>query len=75
MKKRKDECQFCTSRSCHNRIYRKEEPKYDEVYCYKHIREAEVKVDEILGRNNGISRTHQSSTGKLRRGEEWTINN
>ena len=67
MKKRKDECQICTSRSCYHRIYREENPKYDEVYCDSHIKEAEELSDKILGINNKIYRTFQSSTGKLSR--------
>lgn len=68
MKKRKDECQFCTSRTCRYRIYRKETPVYDEVFCWKHIEVAEKTADKILGgRGSGVFRTHQSSTGKLYR--------
>lgn len=70
MKKRKDECQFCTSRSCYHQIFRDEEPRYDEVYCSKHIEEATQKCDEILGgRGSGIIRTHVSGTSKKKRGQ------
>jgi len=66
---RKDQCLFCRSRSCYSRIVRKEEPNYDEIACDKHISDLEKHSDEILGKNNGIIRTHITSTGKLRRGE------
>lgn len=69
MKKRKDECIACTSRSCHNQIYRDEEPKYDEVYCHSHHKEAETHCNETLGVKNGILRTYRNSTAKLRRGD------
>lgn len=69
-KKRKDECQFCKSRFCYNRIYRYEIPRYDEVFCNKHIEEGQNKADEVLGkRGSKVLRTHQSSTGKLSRQE------
>jgi len=71
MKKRKDECQLCSSRSCYHRIYRTEEPKYDEVYCDKHIKDAEALSDKILGINNKIYRTFENSTGKLWRGNNY----
>ena len=68
-KKRKDECQFCSRRTCYNQIFRDEVPKYDEVYCYSHMNEAEKEADRILGgHGSGIVRTHRSSTGKLHRG-------
>lgn len=67
--KKKNECQFCNSTNCFNQIYRDEEPKYDEVYCEKHHKEAEGACDETLGKGNGIYRTYRSSTaGGLSRG-------
>ena len=66
MKKRKDECQFCSSRSCYTRIFREESPKYDEVLCNKHLKEGHNKCNEVLGVGKNL-RTHQSSTGKLSR--------
>ncbi len=67
--KRKDECEFCTSRSCHHQIYRDQEPKYDQVHCFEHIEKGELQADEILGgKGSGMFRTHRSSTGKLTRG-------
>lgn len=69
-KKRKNECQFCTSRKCYAQIYRDEEPKYDEVYCYKHADEAAEAADRVLGgRGSGIKRCHRSSSSPVSRGE------
>ncbi len=69
---RKDQCKFCNSRSCYTRIVRFEEPFYDEVACSKHISDLEKHSDKTLGIKNGIIRTHISSCGKLKRGEEVT---
>ena len=69
MKKRKDECLFCSSRTCNTRIVRQNEPKYDEIACYKHIEELEKHSDEVLGYKNGVMRHHITSTGQLKRGE------
>ena len=69
--RRKDKCLFCTSRSCHTRIFRIEEPKYDEIACHRHIQDLEKHSDEVLGAKNGITRTHLSSTRKLKRGEDY----
>jgi hypothetical protein len=70
VKKRRNECQFCTSRLCSNRIVREEEPKYDEVYCVRHHKEAEAEADRVLGSHTGNYRTHISSTSSnQRRGE------
>jgi len=74
MKKLINECQFCKSRFCYHRIVREEEPKYDEVYCNKHIEEAEKEADRVLGVGNGIRRNHISGTGIQRRGIELALN-
>lgn len=66
-KKIKNECQFCRSRFCNYQIYRDEVPLYDEVYCKKHIKEAEEECNRVLGNNKGIFRIHRSSTGFLSR--------
>jgi len=75
MKKRPNECQFCTSRKCSDRIVREDHPKYDEVYCTKHSEQAETEADRVLGVNTGNYRTHISSTiSDERRGvplSEW----
>ena len=70
MIKRKDECLFCNSRTCHTRIVRLEYPRYDEVACDKHIVELEKHCDAVLGCKNGIVRNHCSSCGtqRLKRG-------
>lgn len=67
--KRKDQCQFCTSRRCHNRILRTEPPVWDEVACNKHLDDAFEAVDLALGVGTGITRSYISSTGFLKRGE------
>jgi hypothetical protein len=73
MRKRIDECLFCSSRTCRTRIVRPEEPHYDEVACNRHISELEKHSDVVLGRKNGVMRHHISSLGNLKRGEN--INN
>ena len=67
MNKLINECQFCKNRFCYHRIVREQEPKYDEVYCNKHINEAEEEADKVLG-NPGHMRTHISGTGIQKRG-------
>jgi hypothetical protein len=69
MKKRKDECLFCSSRSCYSRIVRLVAPQYDEVACYKHVEDLEKHSDKVLGYKNGVLRNHISSTGRMKRGE------
>ena len=68
--KRKDECLFCSSRSCYTRIYRESNPAYDEIACSLHIHDLEKHSDQTLGSHNGVMRWHQSSTGKLKRGDK-----
>ena len=68
MEKRKDECLFCTSRSCYTKIISE---KYQEIACSKHISDLEKHSDEKLGSENGVKRIHQSSTGKVKRDENW----
>ncbi len=67
--KRKNQCQFCGSIHCFHQIYRDEEPKYDEVYCNNHIKEAENACNEKLGKGNGVLRSYRSSTGRISRGD------
>ena len=69
VKKRKDECLFCSKKSCYNRIVRLAEPKYDEIACGNHILELEKHSDEALGVKNGIMRYHISGTSKQCRGK------
>ncbi len=73
MKKRKDECLICKSRSCYKRIVRETAPYYDEVACNEHISDMEKHSDATLGTKNGIYRNYISSTGKLKRGEKFDI--
>ena len=68
MNKRKDECLFCTSRTCYTKIIAK---NYQEIACSKHISDLEKHSDEKLGRKNGVKRIHQTSIEKLKRGENW----
>lgn len=68
-RKRKDECLFCGSRSCYDRIVSADDGKtYDEIACrehsldlYKHYRETAPLVLKYF----------ISSTGKLKRGEPF----
>jgi hypothetical protein len=69
MAKRKDECLFCSSRTCSTRIYRRDVPIYDELACDKHILDLEKHSDEVLGSHNGIMRNHVQGSGKYKRGE------
>jgi hypothetical protein len=70
LKKRKDECLFCSSRSCHTRIVRLENPVYDEVACSRHVANLEDHSDSVLGRKNGVMRNHITSSSKMERGEQ-----
>jgi hypothetical protein len=65
---RKDQCKFCTSRSCYVRIYT-DDLSYDEVACNKHIIDLEKHSDRVLGRGNGVMRTHVTGTSKKKRGK------
>lgn len=68
MAKRKDECLFCSSRTCSIRIY-------DELACNKYILDLEKHSDKVLGSHNGIMRNHVSGSGKYKRGEiySWEV--
>ena len=70
MKKRKDECLFCTSRKCVCRIVRQESPYYDEVSCVHHISDLEKHSDKVLGKGNGVQRWHLSGLSKYKRYEQ-----
>jgi len=61
MKKRKNECLFCTSRSCHAKIISE---NYEEIACSKHAKNLERHAREVRG-------IYRSSTGKMSRGENW----
>ena len=70
MKKRKDECLFCTSRSCYERVVSSEDDgqTYDEISCDKHIKDLHKDSDN---RAPGIMKYFISSTGKQKRGEKF----
>ena len=74
MRKLINECQFCKSRFCYHRIFREEAPKYDEVYCGKHINEGEKEADKVLG-NPGHKRVNISSTAIQKRGVKFFTEN
>lgn len=70
MPKRKDECKFCERRKCYTRIVTPD-LRFDEVACYDHIRDLEVFADNADNELNGAIRMNLSSTGRLRRGDEY----
>lgn len=73
MTKRKDECLFCSRRSCRTRIVRFEEPRYDELACTEHVSALEKHADAALGgRGRNVDRWHCSTTGRYVRGEAPT---
>jgi len=71
MKKRKDECFCCSSRSCYTRIYRREVPIFDELACYKHVEDLQEHADKVLGYKTGVMRNNISGTRKYMRGEVY----
>jgi hypothetical protein len=68
---RKDQCLFCGSRSCYERVVRIEEPFYDEIACPKHVDDLHKHVGEKLGNEIGVGRHYITSTGGLKRGEAF----
>lgn len=68
MKKRKDECLFCKSRSCYERVVSFEDKgqTYDEIACRNHVKELHKHSDEKLPK---VMKIFSSSTGKQKRGE------
>ena len=70
-KKRKDECLFCKKRICNVRVVT-DDMRYDEIACYEHQNDLYQHADEVLGgKGSGIYRHHISSSGKLKRGENF----
>jgi len=67
-KKRKDECLFCSSRSCYTRIVTSEDKGklYDEIACPNHVFELEKHSDETVPK---VMRIFASSTARLKRGD------
>lgn len=64
MKKRKDECLFCTSRRCSNRVVSLDDKgiTYDEISCSKHAdemyKDSDIKAPKVM-------KMFISSTGRL----------
>jgi hypothetical protein len=67
MKKRKDECLFCTIRSCYERVVSSDDAgkTYDEISCPTHLKDLHKHSDLQAP---GIMKYFISSTGKLKRG-------
>lgn len=68
MAKRIDECLFCTSRSCYERIVSSEDvgQAYDEIACLRHIEKLRKHSDETAP---NVMKIFNSSTGKQNRKE------
>lgn len=64
---RPDQCRFCKSRCCRTRIHTRDYG-FDELACYRHIKQLEHLADGTLGINNGVMRCHVSSTIPMLRG-------
>jgi len=66
--KRKDECIFCTSRKCSERVVSVDDKgkTYDEIACSKHSndmnKDSDIKAPKVM-------KIFASSTGRLRRGD------
>ena len=62
MKKRPNECLFCTSRRCYVHIYSSDAGKtYNEIACQKHTKELYKDADE---RAAGVLKRFCESSGK-----------
>jgi hypothetical protein len=68
MTKRKDECLFCSSRSCKERIVTSTDKgkAYDEIACIKYVKDLYAHSDKTVP---GTERIFRSSTGNQRRGD------
>jgi hypothetical protein len=68
MEKRKDTCLFCNSRKCYERVVSSKDSgqTYDEVACYKHIKDLHKHSDEIAPK---VMKWFISSTGIVKRKE------
>lgn len=68
MAKRKDECLFCRSRKCPERIVTLKDKGqlYDEIACIKHVKELYKHSDETVPKT---MRIFSSSTGNQQRGD------
>jgi hypothetical protein len=63
-------CLFCRSYKSHLRIVTPD-GVFDEVACRKHIDDLYSYANQTLGKNNGIVRMHETSTGILFRGSPY----
>lgn len=63
--RRKDQCKFCTSRRCYNRIATPD-LSFDEVACRRHSRDLALYADMTL---KGALRWNIDSTGTMKRGQ------
>jgi hypothetical protein len=72
MKKKPDECLFCRSRNCCNRIVSSEDvgKTYDEVACGKHCSDLDKHSDQTAP---GVMKYFISSTGGLTRGVKFEV--
>ena len=67
MTKRKDECLFCTSRKCYERVVTSNDngKLYDEIACREHVKELHKNSDKVID----VIKIFASSTGSVRRGD------
>ena len=68
MKKRKDECLFCSSRSCYERVVSSYDngKTYDEIACRNHVKELYKHSDEVAPK---VMKYFITSTSRLKRRE------
>ena len=67
MVKRKDECLFCTSRNCFERVVSTDNGNtYDEISCIKHTKDLYKDADS---KSTKIMKNVISSTGRQKRGQ------
>lgn len=68
MRKRKDECLFCTSRSCFERVVSSGDngQLYDEIACTRHVSELHRHSDK---KAPGVKKNFISSIGRQKRGD------
>ena len=67
--KRSNECFKCRKRVCANGIISVVDKgeSFNEIACSKHTDDLHDYANAVLGKNNGISRLHVSTTGTLSR--------
>mgnify|MGYP007100129073 CR=1 FL=1 len=64
---RKEQCKFCTSRRCYERIVTPD-MSFDEVACRRHTHDLALHANKVL---NGAIRWNISSTGTMKRSEPF----